>query len=170
MQLGAIPLAQLGVSAVNAAGTLGTALVRRAAARITSSDSSSEPSRAEPPAEEIAGYDVHKISPREFSALIERLYDWGAISQAELEDLMRIRQQLDTDGFEPDELLDLVEYFEHELVRLGADPLTDEAGRSGDSLEAPDTEAAELARRQLNWIYRLTGMQSGRSRAIDTLA
>ena len=169
MQPIAIPLAQLGLSAVNAAGSLGTALIRRAAASVTSADGPAEPDPAEPSSERTAGYDVHEISPGEFSKLIEKLYDSGAISRAEFDELKRVRHELDADGFDPSDALDLVAIFEDKLARLGAEPVTDEASLWGDTPQEQNAEAA-LAQRHVNWIYRLAAMQSGRSTAIDTLA
>ena len=43
----------------------------------------------------LARYDVHHITPRELSQLIEELHAAGTIGPAELQDLARIRWQLD---------------------------------------------------------------------------
>ena len=169
MQPSIIPLAQLGLSAVNAAGSLGTALIRRAAASVTSAEGPAEPDPVKPSTERIAGYDVHEISPREFSELIEKLYDSGAISRAEFDELKRVRHELDADGFDPSEALDLLVIFKDKLARLGAEPVTDEASLRGNTSEEQNAEAA-LARQHVNWIYRLAAMQSGRSTSIDALA
>jgi len=68
-------------------------------------------------AEILSRYDVTDISPTEFSEMVQRLYDAGAISEEELQQLAAIRHDLDTEDVEADESIDLLEFYARKIER-----------------------------------------------------
>ncbi len=100
-------------------------------------------------------YDVTDITPSEFSEMIQRLHDSGAISQAEFEQMAAIRVDLDAAGIDSDESVNLPEFCSKQLQ---------ESQRKGD----PDATAL-MAR--LDWMEKFALIQ-GDSDALglDTFA
>jgi len=68
-------------------------------------------------AEILARHDVTDITPAEFSSMIQKLFEAGAISESELQQLTAIRHDLDTEGVEPDESLDLLDFYARRIRR-----------------------------------------------------
>jgi hypothetical protein len=63
----------------------------------------------------LSHYDVHNISPREFSELVTKLKETGAISESDYQELALVRLELDQQGLDPDGPLDLVKHLEERL-------------------------------------------------------
>ena len=105
-------------------------------------------------AREIVGrYDVTDITPRQFTQMVQDLHQAGVISESQLEELSQIRLDLDTEGLDPDESLDLVAFY--------ADKLDQQSAQS-----PPDAIGSRLA-----WAGKLALMQSGpQSLGLDALA
>ena len=104
---------------------------------------------------EILGrYDVTDISPNEFSEMIQKLFETGAISEAELQQLAAIRLDLDTDGLETDDSIDLLEYYAEKIVKLQ---------RRFDEDDGPAAVGGQLATtlRRLDWVQKFASIQSG---------
>jgi len=59
----------------------------------------------------LVKYDVTDISPLEFSEMLNKLYEAGTLSEQELHQLASIRLDLELDGVEPDESIDLLEFY-----------------------------------------------------------
>src|SRR5688572_6791072 len=60
----------------------------------------------------LAGYDLKNISPREFSELVQKLREAGAVSENDYQELAAMRLALDEQGLDPDGPLDLVDFFQ----------------------------------------------------------
>ncbi|HEX4148517.1 MAG TPA: hypothetical protein VHY20_06000, partial [Pirellulales bacterium] len=60
----------------------------------------------------VSQFDIHDISPREFSSLVQQLASQGAISQSDQKELNQMRVELDLSGAQPDEPLDLEQFFQ----------------------------------------------------------
>ncbi len=115
-------------------------------------------------AEILSKFDVTDISPTEFSEMIQKLYEAGAIAETELQQLTAIRHDLDTDGVEADESIDLLEYFVEKIEKLQR--------RLGD-LEGPPAEHQQLGPllRRLDWIEKFALIQSAPDAAgLDAVA
>jgi hypothetical protein len=108
-----------------------------------------------------AQYDVTSISPAEFSELIDRLQTAGAITEGEFHDLVGIRLELDKQGVPPDETLDLVELLRTRLKRLTHEGAANPAGNG---------DAADVARRQLEWAQKLALIRQGGASGFDVFA
>jgi hypothetical protein len=66
--------------------------------------------------EVLANYNVNQITPRQFSQMLQALREIGAISEQQFQDLSTIRAELDAQGIEPDEEVDLVKFCEDRLA------------------------------------------------------
>ena len=66
----------------------------------------------------LAKYDVKSITPEEFSQMLQKLREAGAISDQELKDLSVVRTELDAAGIEPDESVDLLDFYRTKLAKL----------------------------------------------------
>lgn len=97
----------------------------------------------------LSRYDVRDISPREFSELIQQLYDAHEISSAELTDLSKIRLQLDQSQASPDDRVDLIALLEQQLQ--AAEKTRDQASNNA------STDASAVLgplRQQLAWLQK----------------
>lgn len=56
-------------------------------------------------------YDVTKMSPIQFTQMVQKLYQAGAISEKEYQELSAIRGELDRAGVDPNESINMLELF-----------------------------------------------------------
>jgi len=63
----------------------------------------------------LSQYDVSDITPREFSEMLQSLHASGVITDQQYQDLSTLRAELDAQGIEPDEKIDLVQFCERRL-------------------------------------------------------
>ena len=105
----------------------------------------------------LARYDVTEISPRQFSAMLEELHKTGALSEEELNQLGLVLLDLDAEGLDLDEPLDLVKLYSEKL-----DKLQDRLEELGSDEEAFSGIAPSLAAVQsrLNWLTKFALMHS----------
>jgi len=116
-----------------------------------------------------AEYDVTNISPREFSQMIGKLHEAGALSDREFQDLSQIRIDLDLQGVDPDETLNLVDFYVDRLREL-CGSLDAPAGGDG-SVAADALPQAVSAQRRLAWLEKFEAIQTDPDSAgLDTLA
>jgi len=94
----------------------------------------------------LARYDVTDISPRDFSEMIQRLYDAGAINDGQLQELAAVRLDLEQADVAPDESIDLLDFYARRIEKA--------QHRFGDGNGATRTQLAPLLRR-LEWIEKL---------------
>ena len=104
-------------------------------------------------AEILSHYDVADISPAEFTEMIQKLYEAAAISDKELQQLAAIRHDLDTADIDPDESLDLLEFYAEKIEKLQ---------RRLDESEGPSARRQQLGPllRRLDWIEKFSLIQS----------
>lgn len=115
-----------------------------------------------------ADYDVTNISPREFSEMIGKLYEAGALSDQQYQDLSQVRADLDLQGVDPDETLNLVEFYLDKLRELCGS--LDDSDGSG-SISAKTLPEAISAQRRLAWLEKLAALQAEPDSAgLDTTA
>lgn len=97
-----------------------------------------------------AHYDVTRITPREFSELVDRLRRAGALAESDVQELAGIRADLEQAGIGSDEEIDLVDFYRRRLTQL-----------QGEASRTPSpTSPAEIerTRRRLDWLARLAVM------------
>jgi hypothetical protein len=101
----------------------------------------------------LTRYDVTDISPAEFSEMIQKLYEAGAIAEDDVDQLARIRLDLEAAGLEPHDSLDLLEFYVERIQKLQR-RLSESEG-PGDGTE----QLGPLLRR-LDWIEKFALIQS----------
>ena len=103
-------------------------------------------------------YDVTEITPRQLTEMVQRLLDAGAISQQDFDQLAAIRLDLDVAGIDPDESVDLLQFYRDKV---------DEARRQSTHATAvPDTLLSRL-----DWIEKFALVQaSPEGFGLDALA
>jgi hypothetical protein len=101
----------------------------------------------------LSKHDVSDITPTEFSQMIQDLYEAGAISETELQQLAAIRHDLDIDGVDPDESINLLEYYGQKIEELQ---------RSVDDSGCPPSDNEQLGPllRRLDWVEKFALIQS----------
>jgi hypothetical protein len=99
-----------------------TNLGKRADAMETRTSSASQtttpgiaPSNAAVARDILVQYDVKHMTPNQFSQMAQRLYDAGAISRQDYQDLAKIRTDLDAAGVDPDEASDLLRFYQDKI-------------------------------------------------------
>ena len=104
-------------------------------------------------AEILSRHDVTDITPTEFSMMIQKLYEAGAISEGELQQLTAIRHDLDTEGVEPDESLDLLDFYTRRIR---------EAERHLEDIDGQPASHQQLGPflRRLDWLEKFALIQS----------
>jgi hypothetical protein len=109
--------------------------------------------RADALSDILSQYDVSDISPGEFSQMAQKLFDAGVISDKELQQLAAIRLDLDTAGVEPDESVDLLDFYSEKIGEL--QQMVDLA----DDKRSAAKQLAPVLRR-LDWIQKFAMIQS----------
>lgn len=109
--------------------------------------SSSSPANTDALRSLAAQYDVSRITPREFSELLQRLRQAKALSESDLQELAGIRADLEHEGIEPDQEIDLVGFYRRRLAQLQDGP--------GKTAPSADPSEVQKTRRRLAWLVRL---------------
>jgi hypothetical protein len=127
-------------------------------------------SGAAPPAPSAALYeilrrhDVTDVTPEEFAEMIQELYEAGAITEAEFQQLAAIRLDLDAAGLELDDSVDLLEFYSDKIEDAQREPSADAASPSA-------RRALEPLLRRFEWIEKFALVQSASSPIeLDALA
>lgn len=117
----------------------------------------------------LAEYDVQSMSPREFSALLQRLHGAGQITDRDFQQLAELRANLDAAQVNPDEPIDLLAFL-HERIAAQENA----AIQSADvTIENGDADPSGLATSlsQLEWLQKFSLVHQGAdAEAFDALA
>lgn len=118
----------------------------------------------------LARYDVKSISPSDLGELAQSLHDAGEISDADLRDLNQLRAELEKDGIDPNQAVDLSAILEKKLAGLTS--ARDLLRTQTPAADPADIAAAEknLAEktRQVEWIRKFALVQQAGAVGIDT--
>ena len=95
-----------------------------------------------------ARYNVTEITPLEFSDMLYALHQDGALADDQLQQLARIRIDLDLENIDPDEEVDLVDFYSDKLEELTR---TEDGGRSADIVQTEQL---------LGWMEKFAVIQS----------
>ena len=106
----------------------------------------------------LARYDVTDISPRGFSEMIKKLHEVGTLSDADFQELSLIRQDLEMAGIDPDDELDLVDYYSQKLSELKRS--TDSDAASGLPASVSGVSQLNTIHRRLQWLEKFATIQS----------
>ena len=101
----------------------------------------------------LAEYDVTDITPSQFSEMLQRLHEAGALTREEFHELTAARLDLEASGVKPDDRIDLVEFYRQRVSRFER--------RLADA-ESPQSARQELqtTRRRLDWIEKFAVVQA----------
>ena len=136
----------------------GEAVAATVAPAATAEPSSSTPPHATAEFRQIlARYDVTQISPAQFSRMLGELRQTGLLDEGDLFQLGQILVDLDTEGVEADEDVDLVERYTDQL-----DKLQDRLEDLGSDEEAFAGVAPALAavQKRLDWLTKFALVHS----------
>ena len=112
----------------------------------------------------LSRYDVTDVTPADFSEMIQKLFEAGAISDKELQQLAAVRHDLEVDGMDPDDSLDLMEYYARKIEKLQS------RLEGTDGPPGPGEQLGPLLRR-LDWIEKFALVQSSPDAfALDAMA
>ena len=111
------------------------------------------PAASKASAEILRKYDVTRITPDEFSQMIQKLYQAGALSEKDYQELSAARIDLEHAAVEPDEPLNLLEFYADKVSKAQKELGTtlDEAGRQ--QRLGPDM-------RRLDWLQKFAVIQA----------
>lgn len=96
----------------------------------------------------VSQYDLADITPRDFSEMLRELRDTGALTEAEYADLAQIRLDMDIENLDPDESLNLLEFYGKSIDRARGDSDSDAASTMLASME-----------RRLDWLEKVAVLQ-----------
>ncbi len=103
-------------------------------------------------AEILSRYDVTDISPAEFSQMIQKLFEAGTLSEKELQQLAAVRLDLDLEGVEADESIDLLEFYARKVKKAQR--------QLSDSDDPSDREQLGPLLGRLDWLQKFALIQS----------
>jgi hypothetical protein len=157
------------VSGMADATTLGkksesTAAAALGAVKTADSQTLSSISTSKASAEILKQYDVTNITPNQFTQMIQKLYKAGTISEKDYQDLSSIRTELENDGVEGDESVNLVELYSNKVSKLQK-----EMENSQKSSAAQENLSAGM--QKLDWLQKFAVIQANpESAGLDVAA
>ena len=111
----------------------------------------------------LAKYDVKNITPTEFSEMVQKLRQAGAISDGEIQELAAIRSDLEAAGVEPDERIDLTDFYQRKLKQA--------QNKLDDPSEASRQQRLSPLLRRYDWVQKFAVMHANpQAVGIDTVA
>jgi hypothetical protein len=119
----------------------------------------------------LAQYDMNKITPQRFSEMLQRLRDTGALSENDLRELGQIRLDLDNAHVEPDEQINLLEFYGDRLQDVHKkqamlDPNTAQPGE-----QAALRQSEKVVQRRLDWVEKFAAIhRSPQTVGLDMVA
>ncbi|MEE8450517.1 MAG: hypothetical protein V3R99_01345 [Thermoguttaceae bacterium] len=114
--------------------------------------------------EVLARYDVTDITPADFSGMVQNLFEIGAITTDELQQLAVVGHDLDIEGIDPDESINLIEFYTKKIEEMRREI----EGLDGKPL--PHQQLGPLLGR-LDWIEKFALIQSAPDAiGLDTVA
>lgn len=100
--------------------------------------------------EALGEFDVTNITPDEFAALVQRLYQARAVTEEDYRQLSAIRAELSADGIRGDERVNLVEFYARKLRWLQS---------RIDDLDSGEQEQLATVTQRLDWVQKLAAMR-----------
>jgi hypothetical protein len=110
----------------------------------------------------ISRYDVTSITPNEFTEMIQKLRQAGAVSDGEFQELSSIRTDLESAGVRPDETVNLVEFYGRKVSDLKQKIELDNRGG--------DRQLLDLTLKRQDWAQKFALMQANPGAGVDAVA
>jgi hypothetical protein len=124
-----------------------------AAANSIESQLQSKQSISKASAEILHNYDITQITPDKFSEMIQKLYQAGALSEKDYQELAAVRTDLENEGIESDESINLLEFY--------SDKVSKAQKELGDTLdEAGSQQSLGPDMRRLDWLQKFAMIQA----------
>ena len=98
-------------------------------------------------------YDVTRISPEEFSQMIQKLYKTGALSEKDYLELSAINKDLEHAGVEPNEAINILEYYSDKVSKAQK-----AMGTTLDEVARQQQLGPEM--RRLDWLQKFAMIQA----------
>ncbi len=117
-------------------------------------DAAAQPSNASREAmnDILKTYDVTDITPEDFSKMLMKLHDAGAISDQEFQELSSIRTELESQGVAADQTVNLVQLYSDQLRKVQQ--------QMGDQPDAASQQKLAPATRKLDWLQKFALIHS----------
>jgi hypothetical protein len=113
----------------------------------------------------VAQYDVTHITPTQFSQMVQKLYHSGALSDAEFQELSAVRLDLETAGIQPDEKINLRQFYADKVKDIEQQQSADPSGQPASQ------QNMEPVLRRFQWVEKFAVMQSSPDGAgVDAVA
>ncbi len=96
----------------------------------------------------VSQYDLTDMTPRDFSEMLRELRDAGALTEPEYSELGQIRLDMDIENLDPDDSLNLLEFYGKSVDRA----------RGGSESNMASTMLASMER-CLNWLEKVAVLQ-----------
>ena len=114
----------------------------------------------------LSQYDVTSISPRQFSEMLQKLHQSGAITDQQFQDFSQVRSELDQAGVEPDEKTDLVRFYTKRLdqARDSGKEALDKTG----TLPAGQTAMISSIEQRLQWLQKVATIQADPAAGVNS--
>ena len=106
-------------------------------------------------------YDRHHAG--DFSKIVQQMSQRGAISQQDAQELSSIRVDLENAGVNPDQSVNLVQFYQQQLAKAQA------ASAQSSNPAAPSAAVNALVAR-LNWVQKLAAMSQSGASGVNTVA
>jgi len=123
------------------------------AAKTIEPQAQSNPAARKASVEILRKYDVTHITPEEFSQMIQKLYKSGAISEKDYQELSAIRIDLENAHLEPDESVNLLEFYTNKLSKAQKEMYIDLDEATRQQQLGPDL-------RRLDWLEKFAMIQA----------
>ena len=111
-------------------------------------------------------YDVREITPRDFSEMLQKLYEAGVLEEEQWQELAVARLDLDLENIDPDETIDLVDFYTEKLEKLLREQADSE---DSPGAAAADRPALKPVEHLLSWMEKFALIQSVDAVGIDAL-
>lgn len=105
----------------------------------------------------VGKYDLNHITPKQLTEMLQSLRSAGAITDQQLQDLSKIRADLDQSGVDSDESIDLLDHYNERLQDLQKKA---QQAAQDPSVTAPSSDTLSAVQRWLSWLQKIATVQS----------
>jgi hypothetical protein len=144
-----------GLSDPTSWGKKGEAAVQTGASAIKSIDSQvqTNSNAQKASADILRQYDITNITPTAFSQMIQKLYKAGAISEKNYQELSAVRGDLEKAGVEPDESVNMMEFYSDKVSKA-------QKALSDTLADASSQQSLGSDMHRLDWMQKFAAIQA----------
>lgn len=115
----------------------------------------------------VSKYDLSNITPKQLTEMLQSLHSAGALTDQQLQDLSQIRTDLDLQGVDSNEPVNLLQRYSERLKDLQKKM---EEASEDPSTTAPQAETVGAVQRWLSWLQKIATVQASPENAgVDAL-